>query len=264
MKKRILGAILVLIIGIPLILIGGKPFVLGCGILGASALKELLDLKKHHHSVPDFIFFICIFDLLLFLFSTLEMDWIELNLPYTYFLFTMLTLFLPTLFYKKAKYTMQDAIYLFGSVVFITLVFYNLLFIRFSNVHILIYLIFISIFTDTFALLVGKLIGRHKCSPTISPGKTWEGCIGGCIGGVSLALVYYFLAIGIENTPWIILLTIVLSIVGQLGDLVFSKIKRENKIKDFSHLIPGHGGILDRLDSLLFITATYILLMGLF
>ncbi len=263
MKKRILGAILILVIGIPLILLGGRLYILSCGLLGALALKELLDLKEHHHPIPDFIFFISVVDLLLFLFSPVELDTVYLNLPYKYFLFTILTLYLPTLFYRKKTYTMQDAFYVFGSIVFVALAFYSLLFIRFYDLNILLYLIFISIFTDTFALFVGKLIGKHKCSPTISPGKTWEGCIGGSICGVSLSLIFYFLFIGRENVCLVILMTILLSCIGQLGDLVFSKIKRENKIKDFSHLIPGHGGILDRFDSLLFITMAYILFIGL-
>ena len=127
--------------------------------------------------------------------------------------------------------------------------------------YIFVYLLFISIFTDSFALFVGKLIGKHKCSPIISPKKTWEGCIGGCFFGVVLSLIYYFWFIEAFSLP-IVFLTIFLSIIGQVGDLVFSKIKRENKIKDFSHLIPGHGGILDRFDSFIFIVMTYILFIG--
>ena len=106
------------------------------------------------------------------------------------------------------------------------------------------------------------IIGKHKCSPTISPQKTWEGCIGGTILGVFISYSYYYFVISQEKILLVLLLTIFLSIMGQLGDLVFSKIKRENALKDFSKLIPGHGGILDRLDSFIFIVMTYIFFIG--
>ncbi len=262
MKKRIIGAVLVLLIGIPLVIVGDKIFILACGILGSLALKEIVELKEHHHQIPDFIFFVCILDLLLLLFSSLQTENLYLELPYKYLTFTLISLFIPTLFYKDGKYSAKDAMYLLGSILFLALSFYSILFVRNYNVHILVYLILISIFTDSFALFVGKLIGKHKCSKTISPGKTWEGCIGGSIFGIALSLVYYFYFVGKENIFLVVLLTSLLSVIGQLGDLVFSKIKRENKIKDFSKLIPGHGGILDRLDSLIFIVLTYILFMG--
>ncbi len=261
MKERIIGAVLILLIGIPLIMIGGKVFTLSCSLFAVLALKEIMELKEHHNQIPKGIFFICVIDLVLFLFSSLKNDSLFLNLPYKYLLFTFLSLFVPTLLYKKEKYTTKEAMYLLGSVLFLALAFYSIIFVRNYNIYIFVYLLFISIFTDSFALFVGKLIGKHKCSPIISPKKTWEGCIGGCFFGVVLSLIYYFWFIEAFSLP-IVFLTIFLSIIGQVGDLVFSKIKRENKIKDFSHLIPGHGGILDRFDSFIFIVMTYILFIG--
>ncbi|WP_051418445.1 phosphatidate cytidylyltransferase [Mesoplasma seiffertii] len=128
------------------------------------------------------------------------------------------------------------------------------------------------IFTDTFAYLGGSKFGKHKLSPRISPNKSWEGAIIGTavaalIGiGFSVSLLFieetqefaplfgiiYILVEG--DTAWIpilifIFITIAVSITGQIGDLLFSAIKRNLGIKDYSNLIPGHGGILDRLDS---------------
>jgi phosphatidate cytidylyltransferase len=104
--------------------------------------------------------------------------------------------------------------------------------------------------------LYGKTIGKHKFSK-ISPNKTIEGCIGGIIGGIifGVALVFTFNTIFSTNYSYItiIIIEIILSIIGQIGDFAASSIKRYVGIKDFSHLIPGHGGMLDRIDSVIFI-----------
>ena len=118
------------------------------------------------------------------------------------------------------------------------------------------YVLFAAWGTDIFAFFVGKLIGKHKFSK-VSPKKSIEGCIGGIIGAVVLILIYTY----VINTFWnmnysYLIMTIVaigLSIIGQLGDFAASSIKRHVDIKDYSNLIPGHGGMLDRIDSLLFI-----------
>lgn len=118
--------------------------------------------------------------------------------------------------------------------------------------------------TDTLAYLVGKAIGKHKFSK-ISPNKTIEGCIGGIIGAVIFGLGVACLCNNVFNTNFsyvnVLLIQIILSIVGQLGDFSASSIKRYVEIKDFSNLIPGHGGMLDRIDSVIFIAPfAYILL----
>lgn len=110
-------------------------------------------------------------------------------------------------------------------------------------------------FTDIFAYLVGITIGKHKFSE-ISPKKSIEGCIGGIIGCAVFYLVYtyYLNTIDIELS-YIIMLTlgIIVSIISQIGDFAASSIKRYCNIKDFGNLMPGHGGILDRFDSILFV-----------
>lgn len=110
--------------------------------------------------------------------------------------------------------------------------------------------------TDILAYLVGKSIGKHKFSE-ISPNKTIEGCIAGVIGAVlfGAGLVFVFNHVFNMNFSYVtvILIEIILSVVGQIGDFAASSIKRYVGIKDFSNLIPGHGGMLDRLDSIIFI-----------
>lgn len=116
------------------------------------------------------------------------------------------------------------------------------------------YLVFIIAFsTDTFAYLIGSKFGTIKLLESVSPKKSVEGFVGGIIGCLICSILY--LKYVNYNLNLISIIFIVLaSILGQLGDLFASKIKRICEIKDYSNLLPGHGGMLDRLDSLLFIT----------
>lgn len=115
------------------------------------------------------------------------------------------------------------------------------------------YVVVISYLTDVFALFVGIKFGKHKLNERVSPKKTIEGAVGGwLLGGlISLVYAYVFNFFGL-NIAVVIIGSIFLPIISQIGDLAYSLIKRHYNIKDFSKLIPGHGGILDRMDSLTF------------
>ncbi|HWL67174.1 MAG TPA: phosphatidate cytidylyltransferase [Geminicoccus sp.] len=117
--------------------------------------------------------------------------------------------------------------------------------------------------TDTTAYLVGRTLGGPKVAPSISPGKTWSGCIGGAVGGV---LAGALVALGTHGTPGIAALAaLFVSVAGQAGDLFESSLKRVAGLKDSGNLIPGHGGALDRLDAVLFaapVTALFVRLLG--
>ena len=120
------------------------------------------------------------------------------------------------------------------------------------------YIIFGACFTDIFAYFIGCKFGKHKLCPEISPKKTVEGAIGGIFGCIISLLVYTFALnklcnFGI-NYISIGAIAVFVSIFAQLGDLVASSIKRNAKIKDFGNLLPGHGGVLDRIDSILFVS----------
>ena len=153
--------------------------------------------------------------------------------------------------FKDIAYTFIGICYVAGLIMFITLI--N----GMQNGNILIwYTIFAAWGTDIFAYLIGKRLGKHKFSQ-ISPKKSIEGCIAGTIGAVIMMLIYTYVA----NTYWgmnysylfITGIGIILSLISQIGDFAASSIKRFVDIKDFSNLIPGHGGMLDRIDSLMFI-----------
>ena len=114
------------------------------------------------------------------------------------------------------------------------------------------YAILITFSSDTAAYAAGRLIGRHKLSPSISPGKTWEGAAGAVVGAM-IASAAFAVILEIDGLPVInaILLGVALSVLGQIGDLAESWLKRKAGAKDSGAFLPGHGGILDRLDSLL-------------
>lgn len=159
----------------------------------------------------------------------------------------------------NGKTTIQDiAITFFG-------IFYVVVFLLFIPViredlkegKILIWFVFFSAWgTDIFAYLIGKHFGKHHFTE-ISPNKTIEGCIGGTLGGVIAVVIYGLVCNFVFHTQMNYILLVVtgilLSLSGQLGDLAASAIKRYTEIKDFSNLIPGHGGMMDRIDSIIFI-----------
>ena len=105
--------------------------------------------------------------------------------------------------------------------------------------------------TDTGAYAVGRAIGRRKLAPSVSPGKTWEGALGGLLGAAGATVALVHLLDGVESRVWPALaLGLAIGVAAQAGDLLESKLKRMAGAKDSGRLIPGHGGLLDRLDSL--------------
>ena len=116
------------------------------------------------------------------------------------------------------------------------------------------FILFVTWVSDTTAFFIGRKFGQRKLAPNISPGKTWEGTIGGICGAILMSILFF------TPTPFqlplaywqAILLSVLTSIMGQVGDLIESLLKRNMGVKDSGKLMPGHGGILDRIDSLIF------------
>lgn len=114
---------------------------------------------------------------------------------------------------------------------------------------------------DTFAYLTGRFFGKHKLNERVSPKKTIEGSIGGWLFGLICSLLFWKLFMFENEFKLVLLSGIFCPIFGQIGDLAFSAIKRCYGIKDYGNLLPGHGGILDRVDSLLFNVACFYFIM---
>ena len=158
----------------------------------------------------------------------------------------------------KMKYNVMDvAVTALGVVYIVYFIAFIPMIRNMENGHILIwYPIFSAWGTDTFAYFAGITMGKHKFS-TISPKKSIEGCIGGILGSTLMVFVYTYLMNRFYefnmNYLYIIIMAIIMSVISQFGDLIASSIKRHVDIKDFGNLIPGHGGLLDRFDSMIFV-----------
>ena len=121
-------------------------------------------------------------------------------------------------------------------------------------------IIILNFATDTGAWLIGKNFGKHKLWPSVSPGKTIEGFLGGIALATIFSALYWWNFMPKMETNFLVCLFI-LTIFSQVGDLVQSRLKRSFNIKDSSNIIPGHGGIHDRIDSLLFVMPFYLVII---
>ena len=255
MKKRVISAIVALIIFVPLVILGGMYLKIAACILGVLAMKEFLSLP-HKNKRPIYVdvIFYALTILLIFMDEKREI----------YYFLTMIIPLLAVIYCNdNKKYNADEAFKLIGMTYLVGTVFYKFLLIRGENLMLFVYLFLITMLTDTYAHLGGTLIGKHKLAPKISPNKTWEGAIiGGIFGTLCAATFYYIVISNSVNVLGLLIVTLFLSCLGQLGDLFFSAVKRNHDIKDFSNIMPGHGGVLDRLDSIIFVIIGYILLSG--
>lgn len=182
---------------------------------------------------------------ILFLFYSLGYKWVSLI-----YIFIFIILALTISFILKKDISFIDIIATLFGILYIPFLMQHIIYL---DGTIYIWLIFIIAWgTDTFAYLSGNLFGKTKLCPKLSPKKTVEGSLGGILGAILLTLIFarYF---GIFPIWKFFLVSLLGSIIAQLGDLTASKIKRVTGIKDYGFILPGHGGILDRFDSILFV-----------
>ena len=264
MKIRVISAIILLIITIPILITGGILFDGLVFVLSILGLKEFLTVKKAKKELPAFVEFICYISLcMIILFNSSST--LTLSMDYRLVGGIFLTFLIPSvLYHDRNLYSINDAFYLIGSILFLGLSFSLIILLREKELNIILYLLLISIFTDTFAYITGYFIGKTKLLETISPNKTIEGMIGGTIMAVIIATCFYVTVIDTKIPLYVVIfMSLFLSIIGQFGDLVFSAIKRYFGVKDFSNLIPGHGGVLDRFDSIIFVALGFMFFMAL-
>lgn len=257
MKKRIISAIVMLMIFIPLLLLGNIYYAIFSSILGLIGLYELLKEEKNIPIYMRVLAYLIVLYLILYNRSNLYLDDF-------YPLFAIIIIFLIVAFSviinnNRKKYNFKEAITLLFDIFLIGILFHCFLRIRLIGFETVLFCFVISAMTDTFAYLGGTLWGKRKLIPSVSPNKTVEGSITGSIVGTIISCIYYYFVISQNNMLVMVPLTFFLTIVSQMGDLFFSSIKRYYKIKDFSKLIPGHGGVLDRLDSTLFVILGFML-----
>ena len=263
MKKRFISAIIMLVVFIPLLILGGSLFNFRVYIVSLLALREFINIKNDKKYIPSFIKLISYIILTLLILTNSQLKELTFSIDYRVLAALFISYLLPTvLYHDREKYSVNDAFYLIGGVLFLGISMSLLILIRSTNLALLVYLFLIAIITDTYAYIVGNLIGKHKMLEVISPKKTWEGMIGGTVFAIIFGTVFFHLFVSNTMPVFaVMIITLFLSILAQFGDLVFSAIKRYFGKKDFSNLISGHGGVLDRLDSVIFVLLGFIFFM---
>ncbi len=249
---RLRSSVILMVIAIASILLGGP--VLFCVITAIAliGLMELYRIFQVNKSLSGAVGYTAAIIYLLFVFFEKE-EYITLLM--LGFLLVLMAVFVFTFPKNDIK---QVAIVFFG--LFYVVIMLSCIYkVRImENGSFLVWLIFIGAWgSDTCAYLVGITIGKHKIAPVLSPNKSLEGCIGGVVGAALIGFLYATIfkenLLSIHNPQFIFAITGAAgSVLSQIGDLAASGIKRQYSIKDYGKLIPGHGGILDRFDSIIF------------
>lgn len=290
MKQRIITALIMAVLLIPLVVLGGY-FTLALALfLSYIAGYELIDMfSKKHPSIKKYRYLFPLYSVLIVLANYFVVNNL-FEFDYKFLLLLIIGVFVSIFLIclrdssLKMSYSGLFIVTFFysglcvaclTSIRYITTIKDILSDARYLGLFLLIYLCVSTMATDAGAYFVGIKFGKHKLCPLISPKKTVEGAIGGSVigavfGSVTYILIesfYGFSLFGIDNQLvniiCIFLFTGIITAVGQVGDLVASKFKREAEIKDYSNIFPGHGGVLDRFDSLL-LTGTMMYLVFLF
>lgn len=289
MKQRTITSVLLIIIFLPLIIVESlfPLFQIAAIVMAVIASYEMIRMYEKEKPFPLPIKIIIIFCTLLLYFSVMT-EWSPTTIPAGYLsLFNIklelissiiliaVLLFGCTVFSKT--FNGADVGKALTIVIYVGLGFGAITILRYLGRRYIVYLFLITVLTDVFAYFTGMLFGKHKMAPLISPKKTWEGAIGGSlvatIIGSCFAIFYGSIfqdlfgpikdnllsdIVNLEQLGTVftviilIMLTLFTSIISQIGDLVASRLKRTYEIKDFGSCFPGHGGILDRFDSVLF------------
>ena len=269
MLTRILTGICMFLVAVPVVIFSDT-FVLEVviALLSGTAVFEMmrcLGLNKNYYlSVPSYILAVLI-PMFMRKIDAFESAWLALfAVVYIYALFV-----LACAMFSQGKIRFKDAAKAFLSTMYIICGFSCLVATRAfeHGTFLLIMVVVVAFATDVFAYFSGMLFGKHKLIPAVSPKKTVEGAIGGTL--ISAAaflgagfLYSYLYDTAAPNVLHFLICGIALSVVSQIGDLIASYIKRERDVKDYGKLFPGHGGVLDRFDSVIAVAPILYILIA--
>lgn len=251
MKTRIITAIIALFLLVPIVLYGKWPLLLLLYVMATIGLFELLKMKRNNHSLgPSMISFIA-----LWLFIAQQTSILERFIPIAplKLIIIFVTLLLIYTVVSKNNISIEDVGFYFISTIYIAIGFSFFMQARESGLAFVLFILFVIWATDSGAYFVGKSMGKRKLWPSISPNKTIEGAVGGSLLALLVGVLFHVIHPFEYSMITIALVSIGIAIVGQFGDLVASAFKRHFNVKDSGNILPGHGGILDRFDSLIFV-----------
>ena len=272
MLKRTVAGVLAALFGIGIIVLRDTPVmsivVAALTVLAAREIEKVIGVNNKA------IYFVSLtFSGLVPLFyefrAELGIEWIPTTAVMAIYCVVLFMLMLTD--FKNTKFEEVASVIIATTLVpwsFSTLIFlndmsetYTAKFDRYHDLFFILFGLFAAWLTDTFAYFSGRLLGKHKMCPEISPKKTVEGAIGGVLGGVLSCVILFiifdkkFFTVHSFGIVWVIVVSAVLSLVGMCGDLTASVVKRNFGVKDFGNILPGHGGVMDRFDSGLFVLA---------
>jgi len=224
-----------------------------CVLLSLVAAFEFIRVTRNPNKIR---WFDMVAVLLTGIFSSLSVIYFDRMITYYIIVFIFILGILLTyslLFVAVKDFSSRDFGNQILTIFYTSLGFIAFAFLRKESMNLVIYLFLVAMLTDVFAYFVGIKLGKHRLAVTISPKKSIEGAIGGLVIGSVLATIFaYYLNVFAYSFWIVLLLSLVLSVISQIGDLIASKFKRETGVKDYSNIFPGHGGVLDRFDSSMF------------
>lgn len=272
MKTRILTAVIALAVFVGILMLPPVVFTIALGAVILVMLYECYTATKADN-LMKFVGGISSIIMMLAMYFTIKIT--ELSLIFVFMAATaILLLYMIIIVTRHGKKSYKDILASGFLTLYITVSMWCILFVKeFFGTEFMLLIFICAWTTDTFAYFSGKLFGKHKLISHVSPNKTVEGSIGGVIGAVLCCLVYLVILYQLPTNDFIVNVShwvvyfIAVGLVGgvlsQVGDLIASSIKRDEDIKDFGWIFPGHGGFIDRFDSVMFI-APVILIMIIF
>lgn len=268
MKTRIISGIVLLILLVPTFLIGGYFTLAVLTAVSVMGVYELLKVFQSERKIGAYIeYALCV--LFYFLLALKYADIVKLESSEIVTMFIVAVFLFEMVFFvfKYPKIKTNEVLANVFSFIYLPVLLSYIF--RIRSMEDGICLVWMTIITswvcDTCAYFAGVFLGKHKAFPILSPKKTWEGCAGGVIGSVIISVVFGIVVNIIASVdisiPALVAVAFLGSIISMLGDLAASAIKREYSIKDYSNMIPGHGGILDRFDSVIFVSPVIFYLL---